>query len=177
MCWILIGTTINCPRYSWTMGAVFSYRTSGTARSICIRVNRSISPVPAQKMSWNAVRCCRVKTLISPLIFLFISTVEKVQFAHTTCVCANVLSIHQQNYNFTSLECTKAVRGEIEKTTIRCGRSEFATILRIGYRLSPNPFLPLIEVCYDETNGTTLYTEHKLYGHQLKCNYISYTKL
>ncbi|XP_044258702.1 uncharacterized protein LOC123007458 [Tribolium madens] len=86
---------------------------------------------------------------------------------HAQCVQGHILRVANQDVNFRDLQCNKIIKGTVFKTTKKCGDNK-GRIYKIGYQISSRNFLTLIEVCYDPSSGSTLYTEHLLHGQDIK---------
>lgn len=66
------------------------------------------------------------------------------------------------------MRCSKVVHASVTNVRSRCGGK--GNTLLIGYSFDQTEeILPLIHVCYDEKEGKTLFTQHMLYGNELKC--------
>lgn len=79
------------------------------------------------------------------------------------CVAGTQFSLDGILVDIKNLQCKKQITGEVIQTNQKCGKANVGSILQIGFE-SPNAFVGLIKVCYNESSGSTLYTEHDLYG-------------
>lgn len=64
------------------------------------------------------------------------------------------------------LQCKKEVRSNVRNTGKKCGNDE-GYFKEIGYQITTNEWVTLIEICYDDDRGATLYTKHDLIGNEI----------
>lgn len=84
---------------------------------------------------------------------------------------SNTLRIFEKDVNYDELQCKKNVGSSVRNTRTRCGNGE-GYIKEIGYQVTTKGWSILIKVCYDDDRGATLYSEHNLYGYEIKCKFI-----
>lgn len=84
-----------------------------------------------------------------------------------SCVQNTVLKIGTQNYNLSSLNCSKSVTGELLISNETCGNGR-GVYKYIGHNITGN-FVNLFKICYDDFQGEALFADHKLYGTAIRC--------
>ncbi|XP_023311406.1 uncharacterized protein LOC108905688 [Anoplophora glabripennis] len=87
--------------------------------------------------------------------------------SYATCIKEKVLRIGEESLNFDMLECKNRVKSEVLKTNVRCANKK-GYISEIGFRVTENDWATFIKVCHDNTTGVTFYSEHYLYGNEVK---------
>lgn len=85
-----------------------------------------------------------------------------------TCDYGSTFENSGVQYNFDELQCTSPIKAEVQPTKSRCAQNR-GKLINIGFKPSGNNWLQLIQVCYDEEIGSTLYTEHILNGDAINC--------
>jgi hypothetical protein len=83
------------------------------------------------------------------------------------CIQGKFLRLDNQDLTFDDLRCNRMIRGTVTTTKRKCGNGT-GKIYKIGYKLEPRIFIELIQVCYNYQNGASLYTQHFLYGQDIK---------
>lgn len=86
----------------------------------------------------------------------------------STIKCANQKNFFVDNgktaIGFSSLRCALPVKGNVQQGG-SCGQRNQGTIWKIGYNSDdPRAFVTQFEVCYKDSTGTPLYSNHLLYG-------------
>lgn len=86
---------------------------------------------------------------------------------------STIKCINQKNFfvnngkaaiGFSSLRCALPVKGNVQQGG-SCGQKGQGTIWKIGYNSdNPRSFATQFEVCYKDSTGTPLYSNHLLYG-------------
>ncbi|KAJ8957305.1 hypothetical protein NQ317_011234, partial [Molorchus minor] len=82
----------------------------------------------------------------------------------------NVMRIARTTVNFEDILCEKSIKGDTLKTNILCGDGR-GKIVYIGYAVAKGKWVTLIEVCYDESTSSSLYSKHELLGEEIKLEY------
>ncbi|CAH1119014.1 unnamed protein product [Phaedon cochleariae] len=86
---------------------------------------------------------------------------------YATCIQGTTLKISKNSFDFDELLCERSVQSEVQKTEVSCGNRR-GKIMNIGHQVTESYFRTLFEVCYDEEEGTTLYTMHTVNGKEIK---------
>jgi hypothetical protein len=71
-------------------------------------------------------------------------------------------------------ECKHPVNGDIINRNVKCGNNN-GILLNIGFQLSDGKgFVNYIDVCYNKTRASPVYTKHVIYGGAIKGFYSFY---
>lgn len=63
--------------------------------------------------------------------------------------------------------CKKVIHGDVKATNRHCGGGR-GNVIQIGYQITKKEWITLIEVCYNEVEGSTLYTQHYIFGNTVR---------
>lgn len=81
------------------------------------------------------------------------------------------VKIGTKEYGLVELNCTKAVAGEVDVTTVPCGNKR-GVIKNVGHTVGNKQFDVLFNICYEDERGEAIYAEHVIYGSAIKSNHI-----
>lgn len=87
------------------------------------------------------------------------------------CVDGETIKVYKKEYDFDKFQCKYTAKGTVKKSKKQCG-NEQGHIIHIGYQVVKKEWTSLIDVCYSDNKGITLYSEHTLYGASIKGKYI-----
>lgn len=91
--------------------------------------------------------------------------IENENFSRTIqakCISGTNFKINNQEVDIHSIQCAKQPQHSLKDTKKNCNQSNRTTIFEIGFQISTEIFVKLIEVCFDKMKKTTLYTNHIL---------------
>uniref|UniRef100_A0A6P7FKA2 Uncharacterized protein LOC114328842 isoform X1 n=1 Tax=Diabrotica virgifera virgifera TaxID=50390 RepID=A0A6P7FKA2_DIAVI len=86
---------------------------------------------------------------------------------HGRCLTGNSLNIKGNRFDFPNILCKNQVVGELQKTEDTCGNKN-GRLFNIGYQITPEDFVTLIKVCYDEYLALPLYAVHTIFGKEIE---------
>ncbi|XP_072380575.1 salivary protein Tsal2A-like [Diabrotica undecimpunctata] len=86
---------------------------------------------------------------------------------HGRCLTGNILNIKGNTFNFSNILCKNQVEGELQRTEDTCGHKN-GRLFNIGYQVTPEDFVTLIKICYDEYLALPLYAVHTIFGKEIE---------